>query len=137
MSSQTEGVQYTFEIRAHTYSNPQHQIFNGNDCRTRNRDCMNEFQFCLTAPDVPLLDTDDCRLGIYQFQENSDDITFLTGSAIVPGETVPNPMTFNTATGPWPVSAVSYSCWSKIDNVIVLVTRCIHHCVYFIIIQLQ
>ena len=109
VSGQTGETQYIFEIQAHTYSNPQHQLSNGNNCRSGNRDCRNVFQFCLTAPSVPLVGSDgmlDCRLGVYQFQETSDDITFLTGSQIVTGQNVPNPMTFNTATGPWPVSSV-------------------------------
>lgn len=102
-------TQYTFEVQAHTYSNRDSQLANGACCRPRGRcqDCRNIFQFCLTATDAPLMGSDgelNCTLGRYQFQRDSDRIEFDIGPEIVPGENVPNPMTFNTATGPWPVS---------------------------------
>lgn len=104
---------YRLEIRATSYSNPDHRDANGICCEIAGRTsgcdpwycghchCDNRFNFCLRRPGTSRDDNaGNCPLGSYSTGEIGDDSFNFGGSSIASG--VPNPMPFSGSV--WPVS---------------------------------
>lgn len=97
-------------VKVDSYINPEHKLQNGKHCGgKRDRGCNNTFSFCLTTANnleslVDQTARSICPSGSLTFMDEEDDIMFPVGSEIVPGSNIPNPMIFNMAAGPWPVS---------------------------------
>ena len=104
----TEGS-YEFEVKVHSYSNPNSRAKNENHCDNDRygHGCDNIFTFCL-RPYGGSRDTNlqDCELGRKEtrYFGNSDDMSFENVTSLA--NSVSNPMVFSEQTSIWPVSAV-------------------------------
>ena len=112
---------YTFEVRAHTYSNRYHYDYRGRCCdhwwRRRNcrKPCDNRFNFCLRSYGASRNNNaNDCPLGARRtakVYENDDYFNFPS-----PMGGVPNPMSFSGSS--WPVSTTAMVKYVKVSTVL-------------------
>ena len=96
------GSQFTFEVLVHSYLNGESEDSAG-PCQILIQSCRNTFEFCVQQTDAT-----DCGLGTYEFQldTENDPVIFEAGTPLAPG--IPNPLTYSTPGGQWPVSYTSY-----------------------------